>query len=900
MNKIKQISIFINFICLITINISNSHANQNFLERNPIYKKTLKNGLTIIIRPMHDMPRVAIQLWYNVGSKDEKSYERGKAHMLEHMVLKGTQKISESDIGMITQKLSGLCNASTSYDYTKFIFNFPTNHWHYALDILSDCMTNCTFKDDLIHSELRAVIQELKGNRDNYARALLMKMIATIFEDHPYHYPIIGYKQDLLTMNSQSLKSFYHKHYIPNNAVLIIVGDVDPNNAFEKVKQAFGNIKPNLNYRKDNYYFNKDIVQQRVTLHRDIQLPQVQISYIVPGSKEKQEYAIEALISILTEGTSSRLHYLLADKYKLVANMSGFNLSLTDHGLLFITFTPFDLKSIDRIYEIIDQEIKNIVQNGFTKHELEKLKINLRKSYLAMLESYDAQADQIGKYYLATGDEKYIYNGFEEIENIESKAKQVAKNYLRPSLKHIGTLLPFDQTEKEHFLKIQEESDKEDENILATRIRLSPVELGSLVHEIKAQLPTDIKVPEPHKFILQNGTTIYALKRDTLPKVELHFCLKANGTCYDPENKEGLYKFMTTMLLEGTAKKSKIEIDEFCRLHGISLSISPNGFHISVLKEELQSAMEIIIEILTQSYFDNKNIEKIRKQIMSNLEQEKENQSIIASKIIVNELYKDHLYSRPAWGNEKSIRSITQKDLINFYKKIVTGHEAVLSIVGDFELDQIKNMLDKSFGLLPKHAIEEIEYKKLEPTEKKDIDHFLNRDQILLAYAGLSVKRMDPEYDLLLLFETILSHGLGSKLFQLRMKTGLYYFISGNMLINSSKERGYTLISALVSYKNLDQAKKNLEKLIDNVRESITEEELHQAKQLLIYSWTSMLASYGDLSKMYVLAHMYNLSPNYLEERIKKIKSITLEEFKEIIRTRFTRKEMLFVKVGRL
>jgi len=98
------------------------------------------------------------------------------------MVLKGTQKISESDIGMITQKLSGLCNASTSYDYTKFIFNFPTNHWHYALDILSDCMTNCTFKDDLIHSELRAVIQELKGNRDNYARALLMKMIATIFD----------------------------------------------------------------------------------------------------------------------------------------------------------------------------------------------------------------------------------------------------------------------------------------------------------------------------------------------------------------------------------------------------------------------------------------------------------------------------------------------------------------------------------------------------------------------------------------------------------------------------------------------------------------------------------------------------------------------------------------------
>src|SRR3972149_6474951 len=147
MNKIKQISIFINFICLITINISNSHANQNFLERNPIYKKTLKNGLTIIIRPMHDMPRVAIQLWYNVGSKDEKSYERGKAHMLEHMVLKGTQKISESDIGMITQKLSGLCNASTCYDPATAIFKFAAYPWCWLRRILLGCVTNCTFKD---------------------------------------------------------------------------------------------------------------------------------------------------------------------------------------------------------------------------------------------------------------------------------------------------------------------------------------------------------------------------------------------------------------------------------------------------------------------------------------------------------------------------------------------------------------------------------------------------------------------------------------------------------------------------------------------------------------------------------------------------------------------------------
>ena len=116
---------------------------------NQVFKKILDNGLTILVRPNHIIPKTSLQLWYNVGSKDEKTGEKGIAHLIEHMIFKGTEKLSESDIDKITRKLSGSCNAFTSYDYTGYLFDFPSHHWHEALNIMADCMRNCSFKQDI-------------------------------------------------------------------------------------------------------------------------------------------------------------------------------------------------------------------------------------------------------------------------------------------------------------------------------------------------------------------------------------------------------------------------------------------------------------------------------------------------------------------------------------------------------------------------------------------------------------------------------------------------------------------------------------------------------------------------------------------------------------------------------
>lgn len=146
-----------------------------------VVKKVLSNGMTILVRSSHVIPKVSLQIWYNVGSKDELLGEKGIAHLIEHMIFKGTDILSESDINTVVHKLSGSCNAFTSFDYTGYLFNFPTHHWKEALPIMADCMINCSFKDEMLNSEMKAVIQELKMNRDRYQREIMVGLLSDVF-----------------------------------------------------------------------------------------------------------------------------------------------------------------------------------------------------------------------------------------------------------------------------------------------------------------------------------------------------------------------------------------------------------------------------------------------------------------------------------------------------------------------------------------------------------------------------------------------------------------------------------------------------------------------------------------------------------------------------------------------
>ena len=179
-------------------------ATENNTDHNHVHKSVLSNGMTVLTRVVRTIPKVSLQIWYNVGSKNERAGEKGIAHLIEHMIFKGTEEmLSESDINDVTHMLSGSCNAFTSYDYTGYLFNMPTQHWKDMLPIMADCMENARFDKEMLASEMKAVIQELKMYKDHYVRSMIEELVSIVFSHHPYSYPIIGFKQDLWNAKSE-------------------------------------------------------------------------------------------------------------------------------------------------------------------------------------------------------------------------------------------------------------------------------------------------------------------------------------------------------------------------------------------------------------------------------------------------------------------------------------------------------------------------------------------------------------------------------------------------------------------------------------------------------------------------------------------------------------------------
>ena len=193
-----------------------------------VKKKVFDNGMHVISFKNDLLPKVLVQVAYDVGSYVEDSGERGLAHLVEHMIFKGTDVPSESDIDTIARKYGATFNAFTAWDTTSYYFEIDKNNWKHFLPILSDCMQNARFDPQHLVSEVKAVVQELKMGKDNFFRLILYKACELGFPpNHPYHTPVIGYKEDLLNLTADRVKAFYKEYYRPDRATLFIVGDVD-------------------------------------------------------------------------------------------------------------------------------------------------------------------------------------------------------------------------------------------------------------------------------------------------------------------------------------------------------------------------------------------------------------------------------------------------------------------------------------------------------------------------------------------------------------------------------------------------------------------------------------------------------------------------------------------------
>lgn len=872
---------------------------------NTVYKKILNNGLTVLVHQDHVVPKVSTQLWYYTGSKDEDTGEKGIAHLIEHMIFKGTEKLSESDINEITHKLSGYCNAFTSYDYTGYLFDFPEHNWRYAFDIMSDCMRNCTFKEEHLNSELKAVIQELKMYKDNYVSDLVEKMIDVLFLGHPYTNPIIGYKHDLWSLKRQALVDFYKKHYVPNNAVLIVVGDVDPNEVFALADEKFGTIEADKSYIRQEFNLPKDIVAKSVTIYRDVQQPVMLIAYITPGAKEKQDYLTDTISWIMGSGRGSRLYKKLVDELQIAVDVETSVDDLFDAGVFFVFVHPADAKYIEQIKQVVQKELADLAANGPTAIELQRAAKKIEVDYLSLLESNHKQAYALGKNYLATGDENYLFNYIKNGQTLDlgKKVQEFVAKYMRPSVMHSGFVMPMDSSDKKEWTELQKISDLEDQRILSGRERFGGVEPAKIAKEINPEFSSKFNFPKYETLQLSNGLEVLYFNRPNLPKIDLILELKANSQ-FDPWDKQGIGNFVSRMLLEGTKKHSAQQLADEIENYGMEIDTAPGVLTLETLSADLERGLNLVHEILTESIFDQDEVEKVRSQILTEIQHYWDDPSQFMSQLVKEQMYPNHPYSKNALGTSDSIQSITSADLKSFYAKFISPKQARLAVVGDLNTYDLKKVLEQTLGKWQGSVVEDLDYPTLPDIKSGEVNYQINRDQVTLAIAGRSVDRNDSDYDKLVLFDQIFTGGalrsMSSRLFELREQSGLFYTIGGSVVSNSGKQPGIVLVRTIVSQDRLKEAEARIKQTIDTGAEGLTLAEINSAINAIASTTIDSFESNQKIAKTFLFLRKYDLPADYFDTRIANLSKIKLPEIVETAKKYLDSQKMITVRVGRV
>jgi zinc protease len=378
----------------------------SFIEIKPleIKEKTLKNGLKVYVIEEHSSPVVSVQVWYKVGSKNEVVGITGSAHLLEHMMFRGTEEIK--DFSQIIDELGGMDNAFTSFDETAYWCEIPSSAVEKVLYMEADRMRNITF--DGFDEERNVVIEERRWRTENDQRGALWEaLFSTIFWAHPYRNPVIGWRSDLENVNLERVKQFYETYYAPNNAYLIVVGDVKAEEVFKIAEKYFGKYES----KEIPKFYTTEPKQRgprRTEIKKEGFATYIALAYRVPKAISEYSPAVSLLADILGGGKTSKLYKSIVYNKQLASSISAFYYGLKDDGLLIIFATLQQGKDINELEKAINEEIENLRKNKVSEEELIRAKNSQLANLIYSRESVVRLGFQLGDALINTENPNYI------------------------------------------------------------------------------------------------------------------------------------------------------------------------------------------------------------------------------------------------------------------------------------------------------------------------------------------------------------------------------------------------------------------------------------------------------------------------------------------------------------
>lgn len=412
------------------------------IKANDVNSFTLKNGMKFLVVEDNSIPNANMYLFFKVGSRNEHQGITGLSHFFEHMMFNGSKKYGPKMFDRTMEFNGGANNAYTTENVTVYTDWFPASALEVMFDLESDRIANLSIDPKMVESERGVVLSERSTGLENSPwRVLLEGLQATAFQEHPYHWPVIGYEDDMKNWTQADLERYFRTYYAPNNCVVVISGAVKTQNVKALAEKYFASIPAQPEPEPVHIVEPEQKGERNITIQKDVATPYLAVGYHVPDAKSKDFYALVLLKEILSNGKSSRLHKALVED-KQLATMVSASYDESFDPTLFFVYAMSAKENGDSILEKeIYKEIEKIKTGGVGERELQKVKNQKLMEFYNQIETINGKSNNIGTYEVFFGDYKKMFDAPSEYNKVTADdIKRVANEYLKKRNRTVGIL----------------------------------------------------------------------------------------------------------------------------------------------------------------------------------------------------------------------------------------------------------------------------------------------------------------------------------------------------------------------------------------------------------------------------------------------------------------------------
>lgn len=838
----------------------------------PYERFVLPNGLTLLVHEDHKAPIVAVNMWYHVGSKNEKPGKSGFAHLFEHLMFNGSENFND-DYFQALERIGGTdLNGTTNTDRTNYFQNIPVSALDQVLFLESDRMGHLLGAIDQAKlDEQRGVVQNEKRQGENQPygkqRDLLNKAMHP--KGHPYSWTVIGDMEDLNAASLEDVQEWFKAYYGAANAVIAIAGDINPEEVHKKVLKYFGDIPagPTIARQEVNIPVHNgdtyEVYEDRVPETR------ILFAWNTPQFGDKEDLHFDLISAILTSGKNSRLYKKLVYEDQTASAVVSYQAS-SEISSNFVTWANVKPgEDAEAVQMVLQKEINRLINEGPTEAELKRVKASYFSGFIKGQErigGFGGVSDILASNQTYFGDPAYYKTILKYVEDTTIEdVKNTAKKWLTKG-KHVLVCNPFPEYSVE--------------NSSVDRSKLP--ELG---------VQKSSKFPDLERAKLSNGMNIVLAKRTGVPTIVMNLMIDA-GYKTDYLASPGTAALAMNLMDEGTKELSSLEINESLQLLGASLYTSSNqdksSIYMNTLKPSLDASLDIFAEVVLNPSFPEKEFERLKEEQINTIKKEKSQPFSMALRVMNKYMYGEgHPYSSPYTGSgyEETVEKLTREDVMQFYRTWIKPNKATLIITGDVEMNYLKKKLEKSLGKWKKGNVPEVKFGKPKVNSKNTlylIDRPESQQSIIIA-GHLTSKYGEVSEVALEQMVSILGGAFTSRINMNLREDKHWAYGAGGFVMGANQERPFIVYAPVQTDKSAESVTELRKEISEFVTSRpATKEELDKVKTNQVLKLPGQWETNAAVNNSVTNLVRYDLPDDYYQKYDQSVRDLSLDDVQSV------------------